>query len=162
MIMNFSATPAETALLGRVLARAQQDLDLRDPESTRMDLIACHKYGAPLDFQKLLGAPQGDGSDPDRARELIHECYQGEFVGDLIHCAATEVTPLHMAELLSATGSEPEFFGLGDMTQLVENLADSADDAGCDGDLIVCSKADLNALLEGTGLPARFDIEEGE
>jgi len=60
MIMNFSATPAETALLEKILARAKKELDLRDPTSTEMDLIACNRYDTPLDFQKLLDAPQGD------------------------------------------------------------------------------------------------------
>jgi hypothetical protein len=109
----------------------------------------------------LSDRPQGSVWAPEDLAVLLGECYSGDFVGEILTERCTEVTPIHMAELLSAAGSEPDFLGAPDVAQLVEDLADSADDTGCADDLIVASKAALNPLLEGVGLADRtFDEEE--
>ena len=93
-------------------------------------------------------------SGPEDLVAVLQQCYDGDFVGDLVNAESREVTPIHMAELLTAAGSAPEFFQLEDAQQLASELYDSSSIEGCSSDLIVVERRAFNNLMHATGLAA--------
>ena len=63
-MMHWNATKDEYKLIAKIVTRAVQkyhDMDIPlDIQSLTMDLTACHSNGCPLDFQRLLDAPDFD------------------------------------------------------------------------------------------------------
>lgn len=58
--VSFSASNADCALVGKIVDRAvllaRKHQQKMNRLSTRMDLLACHANGNPMDFAKLLAA----------------------------------------------------------------------------------------------------------
>lgn len=100
-------------------------------------------------------------SGPEDVVTALQQCYDGDFVGELISDVSREVTPIHMAELLVAAGSEPGFFGLKDAQELAGDLHDSASTEGCTPDLVVVERRAYNALMGAVGLQA-YELEEAD
>lgn len=101
----------------------------------------------------------GEISGPNSVAEIMRECHAGDFVGEMIGIESREVTPIHMAELLVAAGSEPGFFSLKDAQELASDLHDSASTEGCTPDLVVVERRAYNALMGAVGLQA-YELEE--
>ncbi len=100
----------------------------------------------------LSDRPQGDVSGPGDLAEVLRECHKGDFVGELVNATSREVSPMHMAEMLNAAGSEPGFFSLQDAQELASDLHESASTEGCSPDLVVVERGAYNQLMRTVGL----------
>lgn len=92
----------------------------------------------------------------------LQQCYDGDFVGELVNAESREVSPILMAELLTAAGSEPSFFQIEDAQGLASELYDSSSIEGCSPDLVVVERRAFNNLMNATGLAAYVAPEEDE
>lgn len=102
----------------------------------------------------LSDRPQGDVSGLESLMHLLGAAINGDCVGTVETVAVQEVNGIHMAELLNAAGSEPEFFQLSDAQDLAGALYDSASIEGCSPDLVVVERAAYNDLMNAVGLSA--------
>lgn len=93
-------------------------------------------------------------SGPEDVVTALQQCYDGDFVGELVNAESREVSPILMAELLTAAGSEPGFFQIEDAQGLASELYDSSSIEGCSPDLIVVERRAFNNLMNATGLAA--------
>lgn len=110
----------------------------------------------------LTDCKVGEITGPNSAAEIMRQCSDGNFVGELISAESREVTAIHMAELLNAAGSDPGFFQLSDAQALASELHDSASTDGCTPDLVVVERSAYNELMRATGLHAYVLEEEVE
>ncbi len=58
--MDFKLPAHEKALLRLVIKRIVKVLNIKDVNSTEMDLVACHKYDTKLDFVAMLTCAESD------------------------------------------------------------------------------------------------------
>jgi hypothetical protein len=100
----------------------------------------------------LVDRDIGEIAGPNSLTEVMAQCHNGDFVGELVYHEPREVTAVHMAELLLAAGSAPDFFMIDDAQSLANTLCDSASTEGCTPDLVVVSRQAYNELMEGVGL----------
>lgn len=94
----------------------------------------------------------GEISGPNSAADVLQQCDEGDFVGELVQHTSREVSAMCMAELLVSAGSEPGFFQLSDAQTLASEIHESASTEGCDPDLVVVSRQAYNELMRSTGL----------
>lgn len=86
--VSFATSPEARALVGRIVERAiallkSYDMEAPSPIDLTMDLVATHANGCPMDWQKLLDAPDGDfGHDVagimrhiDRQTGELQDCF---------------------------------------------------------------------------------------
>ena len=102
----------------------------------------------------LTDADVGHIGGTEAVVSILQQCYDGDFVGELVNAEYREVSPILMAELLTAAGSEPGFFQLEDAQQLASELYDSSSIEGCSPALIVVERRAFNNLMNATGLDA--------
>lgn len=55
-MLSFKINKSDSELISSIVTRAQQIEKSLDCLSLRMDLMACHANGCPMNFQKLLDA----------------------------------------------------------------------------------------------------------
>ena len=119
-----------------------------------MDQLPTKYYETLITVRVLSDEPIGEPGGPETLALLMGECVDGHCVGELVSHASRQVGEMHMAELLTAAGSEPGFFEISDAQELASELYDSSSIEGCSPDLIVVERRAFNNLMYVTGLDA--------
>lgn len=61
---------------------------------------------------------------PKAVALIASECYDGDFVGEMVSFSSRHISTAHMGEALVQAGGEPGFFGIPDLVQTVEDIRD--------------------------------------
>ncbi len=89
MLVKFTTTPEEGALIKAIADRAQSDLGMKTRLDIQMDVAAVHCNGCPLKLKELLEADDfnfahdliGIASNIDRTTGTLQNCFLPRFHG---------------------------------------------------------------------------------
>jgi hypothetical protein len=59
-MVSFNATKEESKIIAQIVDRAKKELEISDPLTLSMDIMACHANGTPLDLRGFLEASGAD------------------------------------------------------------------------------------------------------
>lgn len=89
--INWNTTDEIDNLIGQIIERAERHgiIDNEGALTLNMDLVATHNHGCPLDFVKLLNAPDADFSHDIRGiQRHVSRCSGRLEGGFLPRCSA--------------------------------------------------------------------------